>query len=420
MHCRAVTIAGLFAVGCLSTARAQTVPSATATVPPATATAATRSVFQTRPTTARASAASWHVYLGNLHAHTAASDGTGTAAEAFAYARETGRLDFIAVTDHNHLLGGEKATPAKRTALYADIKKAADDATRPGTFVGLYGQEYSSMSKGNHVNAFDVPAVIDVPNGQFAGLLDWLDRHRDSTGAVAVVQFNHPALGFFPGRSTKLEFGRDDFGDDAGWVRQMGRVTSLVELLNGEPLKDDPPGRAPQSMELHYRRLLRLGFRLAPTGNQDNHKKQWGTITEARTGVIASELTKPALLAAMRARHVYASEDRNLRVIVAVNDGLFGDEVNTPGPLRVAVRFDDADEAAVRYTVEAVQGQVGGTDETITTVATIDGNTPAGEWVAIDGVSLTTPGEFVYFRITQNGAQGVDRLWTAPVWLVPQ
>ena len=34
---------------------------------------------------------------------------------------------------------------------------------------------------------------------------------------------------------TPIEYGRDDFGDDAGWVRNMGSVAALIEVLNGEP-----------------------------------------------------------------------------------------------------------------------------------------------------------------------------------------
>ena len=119
----------------------------------------------------------------------------------------------------------------------------------------------------------------------------------------------------------------------------------------------------------------------------------------------------------MRARHVYASEDKNLRVIVTVNDGLCGDILKSAGPLKVAVHIDDADEFAARYTIEAFRGKIGGTAEDVVSTTTLDGNTPAGKFMAIDGISLTQPGEFVYFRITQHSAQGVDRLWTAPVWL---
>ena len=42
------------------------------------------------------------VFFGNLHSHTALSDGSGTPAEAYEHARDTAGLDFLAITEHNH------------------------------------------------------------------------------------------------------------------------------------------------------------------------------------------------------------------------------------------------------------------------------------------------------------------------------
>ena len=38
-----------------------------------------------------------NVYFGNLHSHTAYSDGTGTPREAYDHARTQGRIDFLAI-----------------------------------------------------------------------------------------------------------------------------------------------------------------------------------------------------------------------------------------------------------------------------------------------------------------------------------
>ena len=43
------------------------------------------------------------VYFGNLHSHTRYSDGTGTPRQAFIYARDVAKVDFLALTEHNHL-----------------------------------------------------------------------------------------------------------------------------------------------------------------------------------------------------------------------------------------------------------------------------------------------------------------------------
>jgi hypothetical protein len=127
------------------------------------------------------------VYFGNLHSHTGYSHGTGTPPEAFTYARDIAHLDFLAVTEHNHATADTGAPADRRNGvliahrpdLYAggsdSLVAAAAAATEPGRFVALYGQEFSTISSGNHVNVFDVPEVIDAPSGAFDVFLDrWL------------------------------------------------------------------------------------------------------------------------------------------------------------------------------------------------------------------------------------------------------
>src|SRR5438552_18154226 len=106
----------------------------------------------------------------------------------------------------------------------------------------------------------------------------------------------------------------------------MGSRTYLIEVLNGPAMAKTDGLRAEEQMEADYLHYLNMGFRLAPTADQDNHYKTWGTVTDARTAIIADALNKPALLAAMRARHVYATEDKNLRLMFRVNGHLTGDE----------------------------------------------------------------------------------------------
>ncbi len=369
------------------------------------------------------------IYFGNLHAHTAVSDGTGTPAEAFAYARDVAKLDFMALTEHNHLLAGEHATPEQRKAIYTGPVNSAliptsDRFTTPGKFVAIYGQEFSSISKGNHVNVYDVTAPIlptDVPNGDFAGLLKWMAANPDSSGAPAIMQLNHPGLGMRPGTMlNKNTYGRDDFGDDTGWLKSMTPVTQLLELLNGEPPKGILGKRSSQIAEEYYRAFLQLGFRVAPTGNQDNHKPDWGDLTETRTGIIAPELTRPAILAAMRARHVYATEDVNLRLIVRVNGQLAGDVIPSRVPLgAVKVEFEiaDADEPYARYDIDVFGGTIGGPEATIVKSIKHEGSTAPDKPAAIDGLSLEKNGQFLFLRFTQRAGDQPDRAWTAPVWL---
>jgi hypothetical protein len=101
-------------------------------------------------------------------------------------------------------------------------------------FIAFYGQEFSSISKGNHVNVIDAPAVIDVANGDFRALIeDWLPLHLDTQGQEPLLLLNHPTLG-----PDEKEYGIDDFPDTATWLAALDPRAPLINLMNGP--SDDP------------------------------------------------------------------------------------------------------------------------------------------------------------------------------------
>jgi hypothetical protein len=57
---------------------------------------------------------------------------------------------------------------------------------------------------------------------------------------------------------------------------------------------------------------LQKGWQLGTLGGQDNHQKQWGTLDDFRTAVLATELTREAVLDAYVQRRIYATEDKDL------------------------------------------------------------------------------------------------------------
>lgn len=384
-------------------------------------------VQATAPVVNPSTSETMQVFFGNLHSHTSYSDGKGTPEQAFSHARDVAKLDFLAVTEHNHLLGGNASSPEVKAALYKGppataLRPTADRFTVSGKFIAIAGQEYSSMSKGNHVNLFDTPEVITLKNGEFDELLPWLERNRDSSGNPPIMQLNHPALGSpfppFPGLRWK-DFGRDDFGNENEWVKRMGAASSLIEVLNGEPPAGSTDRRAPQVMENYYVRFLQLGFHLAPTGNQDNHQENWGTATEVRTAILSEQLTKPALLTALRARHTYATEDRNLKVIARIGGRLMGDVIRSPqspGPQALELRIHDEDEPDADYTVEVIHGRIGGPLAGVAASHRLKGNTPTGASISLGKVDFPQTGTFLFLRLTQSSKAGDDRVWTAPVW----
>ena len=364
------------------------------------------------------------VFFGNLHSHTSYSDGSGTPEEAYAHARDVAHLDFLAITEHNHSqaeAGAGARADGKLIAtdptLYPELKTAAAAATS-NSFVGLYGQEFSSISKGNHMNVFEIADVIPkatVPNGEFKLLTTWLATHKDSTNQLALLQFNHP-VDYHP-VDIDRGYGRDDFGSDAGWLAAIGAQAGLIEVLNGPALTDAAGLRPANVMEADYLKYLNLGFHLGPTGDQDNHYKTWGTITDARTAVVAQQLTKAAILEALRARHVYATEDKNLRILATVNGAMMGDRTGSFPAVGIEIAIDgtiaDDDEPDATYTIDAFSDDgAGGNVATVAESTTLGANGP----FHVSGVNFKGPGQYVFLKVTQFSEHGTDRAWTAPVW----
>lgn len=371
------------------------------------------------------------VFFGNLHSHTSYSDGSGTPRQAYEFARDQARLDFLAVTEHNHKAAENNAGDRKDGILIANdpdlysgsqpesLIRAAQEFTENGRFVAIYGQEFSSISKGNHVNVFEVPSVISAPNGDFAALVSYLTTHNDSNNKSPIVQFNHPKLF----RDSSTEYGAEDFGTRAGWVRTMDQHVRLIEILNGPAMARDGPSRAAEVMEEDYLEYLNLGFHLAPTADQDNHYETWGSATDARTAVVTQELSKKSILEGLRSRHVYATEDKNLRIIFRVSGHLMGERVAAPilnSSLAVEVAITDDDEPEAMYELVLLSDVVGGTPAKVIDVIEQTGNTNPDQPLQFADVKYVGGAQYLLLRVTQLGDEVSDRAWTAPVWFEPR
>lgn len=370
------------------------------------------------------------VFFGNLHSHTSYSDGSGTPDDAYRHAKFTGNLDFLAITEHNHRWAENSAGERRDGILIAtnhDLYNGTDNQslistanrwTENGSFVAIYGQEVSSIGKGNHVNVFNAPEVITISNGKFDDLISWLDQVSQNMSQKPILQFNHPKLY----NDNASEYGADDFSSPSTWIETMDRYAQLIEIINGPAmtkLRDQEPAEVMQSDYLYY---LNLGFHLAPTADQDNHYFTWGTSTRARTGVIAESLTNDNIYNALRNRHVYATEDNNLRVIFHVNGKLCGTRItalpNINTELDIKYSITDDDEPDARYRVEIFSDQIGGDKKAqIIDQVFVEGDTQNG---TISDINYIGGHQYIFFKVIQIDEDGNDdRAWTSPVWFEP-
>ena len=340
---------------------------------------------------AEAQGGGYNYYFGNLHSHTSYSDGVLTPSDAFRHARYAAKMDFHAVTDHGYYM--QEATNLHHWFL---AHEEADQFYEPGRFVTLVGYEWTFTD--GHMNGFDTPrAASRDTQRNLTAFFEFLSEH-DGIGV-----FNHPNYDIQPNWN---DFEYRGLGD---------RQVSLIEVGSG-------PYRHNVTNERAYKRALDRGWHVGAVGSQDNHRADWGTAAPTRTGLIAPELTREAVLTAMRNMRTYAAEDSNVRVLFASGDSVMGDEIETaPGDfmsgksMEFRVYVADPDEADGLELVQIVSN--GG--EVVWEDAPGRGRPRESDGAvgAYEAVATLTPKSsysWYYLRAVQSDG---DVVVTSPIWV---
>ncbi len=241
-------------------------------------------------------------YRGDLHMHTAHSDGaclskSGAKVPCPVFktleAAEARGLDFIAVSDHNAV--------AQNNAL-RELAPYFDD------LLLIPAREITTFR--GHANVFGTTAPLDFQLG--SPRAPTLDAILDEVEAAhALISVNHPGL-----PSGEVCMG-------CGWTAQTdwSRIPAM-EAINGGSLQVLGP-EGPLSSIPFWEARLNAGFRIAAVGGSDNHEATLAAdkppaIGLPTTVVHARELSQAAVLEAIRAGHVFVdvwgTKDRLLEV----------------------------------------------------------------------------------------------------------
>lgn len=329
----------------------------------------------------------------------------GTPEDAFRYAHEKGRLDFLALTIHDHM-----ALPEE----YARIREAAAEANRryKGAFCALVGQEWSTISSGNHVNILGATELCDAPKGRYDVLYGkWLPSRAEEP----VVVLNHPfrARGELDKGLLSTEYGLDDFGGTReALARAANPHVRLIEVVTGPAFGRLESRRRWRGNPDGYFRQLNGGLRVGPCAGSDNHYQNWGTSSPARTGVWARDLTPLEILRAMRERRTFATEDENLVLWLEAEGSAMGTVLLTGASrIRVSLTLRDGDEPDARYQVRWLVDPDGVGGEEATVVREMEG--ARGEVHA--DLDLPRAPSYLLAHVVQLGDE--DSAWTAPIWI---
>ena len=341
-------------------------------------------------------------YFGNLHSHTSYSDGVQTPPQAFSYAR-TGaptRLDFLAVTDHNH------ANLGMTQLLYSQGLAEAAAANSDGNFVAIYGQEWGIIATGGHANVFQAPVLF----GWEAGNFDVFVAQGDYTGLYTSFLANPP-----PSYPPIVEWCHPNVGDFNSFAETTDgkAVVHLMNMINGPAFSTsntESDVGSTTGNEILFQEALRKGYRVSPTGDQDNHNATWGASTQTRTVVQAAGLTKSEILSALAARRCYASQDHNTVVEFSADGHAMGSAWTTASGIRFAVRVVEPDVGETVSQIDLLRGITGVSNAEV--VASNIGNSS----FAWRELATFTPGTEAHYymriRMSTNAT-----IWTGPVYV---
>ena len=358
--------------------------------------------------------ATFQRYFGQLHSHTQYSDGAGSLDSALAYVKalpDNANVDFVAFTDHSNYFDS-KNNPNVEAALYdtslvkdsdpshswATYKNtvAAFNAANAGKMVAIAGFEMTWSGGPGHINTFNTPGIVSRNNTTLnnktkdAGLQAYYKLLSQAEGANSISQFNHPGTTF------------GNFIDFGYWDAVVDTRMYMVEVGNGEG-QIGAGGYYPSYEQ--YIMALDKGWHVAPTNNQDNHKGRWGNANDARDVILTDDFTESGIYAALRARRMYATEDKNLEIDYTVNDNMMGSIIDVPEKLNFEISFNDPDRTDSIAKVELVvnSGKVAYT-----------WNSAAD--LAKGSVSVELAPEYTYYFVRVTEGDG-DLAVTAPVWV---
>lgn len=348
----------------------------------------------------------YRTYWGDVHGHTALSDGEGTPDDYFTHARDVAKLDFVILTDHDFGNGRPGWRMPKES--WALIQERADQYNADGRFVAIGGYEWTSQEKywagftnGHSERLFaGPPKHYNHKNVYFTNRIDYIFSSKDSASkgpdllaeAVArvggLIHNNHPDA---------LEPGLNQFD----YIPAHAAVIPNTEIYPDIVLYRGKsyPARGEETV----RGFLDRGGRTGIVAGTDTHDGR----PDARTAVLARELTRDAIFDALRDRRNYAINHARIGVDFRINGEVMGSEIESVGVPRIAV-------------------DVRGTDIIEEVAIVRDGKVlramqPRARDFHFEETDANFPGEsYYYVRVIQADRDehgNRSHAWSSPIWV---
>lgn len=360
-------------------------------------------------------------YFGTLHSHSDYSDGNKdnpayTPADDYLYAMSSLCLDYLGISEHNHYTANNN--PGNKIANYhSGITQANNFTTAHPGFLALYGMEWGVIANGGHVviygDGMDQLFGWETGSGAWGATnnYDVLVAKSDYTGASGLFKTinDRSASNTF---ATLAHPNSSDFNNIAGTTYNIvadnaisGSAVESGPAFSTNTTYSDPASSL--SFLSYYQKLLAKGYHVGPTIDHDNHNTTFGRTTHSRTAIIASSLTKTAIIKAMRNMHFYATQDCDTKVDFTINTRMMGSIFTDRYAPAIAVTLTDATTSLTGANINVMYG-VPGSDINPVQVYSATGST-----LNFTDNSLANLATGYYYIDVTNGT---SRIITSPIW----
>lgn len=341
-----------------------------------------------------------NVYFGDVHGHSWQSDGMGDPEDAYLRARDVYRDDFHVLTDHDRFVGKRLMD-----GQWEQQKTIADHYNTPGSFVTLYGQEWTTpranLAHGwGHFNVYSADSRIP--------LFDHGDaRSRDLPDLLSQLS---PYAAFAIPHHIGWTGVRWDVWDDALIpVVEICSVHGVFEYEGNEPIRHRGGMKG-----CFARDGLAAGRKFGFVGGSDQHGLLWhhgvcwkpNPFRAGLTGLWAAELTRDALMEALHARRTFATTGVKLLPRLTVGGALPGQAVQVKAAPELRADVAVPPEEGRLAWIELVRnGDV---------IHRYGGEGQQSRFTFVDDQCPRDGTSYYYLRITLADR---NMAWTSPIWV---
>jgi Secretion system C-terminal sorting domain len=350
------------------------------------------------------SAQSYAHYRGNIHAHTAYSDGNvdstttqvNSPEKSFNYAKTSAYMDFLGISEHNHPEGGLDITIPKYLAGVQHARITNVD----GTFVSMYGMEFGTISTKGHSLIYGVDSLmgwtagynqIYCAKGDYISLFKLINARPKSWVSLA-----HPQTVDYDNLFTGA-FNPDAEKAIVGCAMRSGSAFSTT-LTYTDPVAS--------SYESRFKTLLAKGYNASPTIDHDSHYSNFGRAQQGRTVVLSRSLNKDSIMDAFKNRRFYASDDWNATLQFSVNTLMMGSVDSITTNPSISISIADVDNEAVSK-IELFYGIPGSGANSVV----LTSNTGQTSLNYVHNINVNDT-YYYHARVTQSDG---DIIWSAPI-----